>query len=85
MLHMFAIVFKCFCKCFKRIFQIFYLFFLYIASAYFKIDCAWETTGDEGDVRAHCRVTRSQARALGRPDAGKYWNETTRSGYSKAL
>jgi hypothetical protein len=68
MLHMFVIVFKCFCKCFQtyvlNISFIFYILHLHVC----KVDRRYTldehgTAGDEGDVRAHCRGTRSQAQA----------------------
>jgi hypothetical protein len=60
---MFAIVFKCFCKCFRRMFQVFHLTFFYVvsvASECFKKDqvlhteCMWKAGGG---MSGPCRRT----------------------------
>jgi hypothetical protein len=72
MLYMFLMVFKCFYKCFKCMFEVFYLSFLYVAnvaSKCFEVDRVlymgymWETIGARAVPAGGRRGRRSVARA----------------------
>jgi hypothetical protein len=67
---MFAMVFRCFCKCFRCMFQVFYLSYLYVAtivSGCFKsrsglhMGCEWEAASGAGDVRGDAGSARALA------------------------
>jgi hypothetical protein len=66
-LQWFQVFFRCFCKCFKRMFQVFYLSSLYVITvAYgcFKSirGCTWDAHGKWLEVRATFGAARALAR-----------------------